>query len=405
MHGTHVSGIILGKDDTITGVAPNAQLVSMKVFSDTYDSAKTAWILSALEDCVVLGVDAINMSLGTSCGFSRPSDEHAMTDVYDRIKETGISMIVAASNDYHSAQGSEKNGSLPLTSNPDVGTVGSPSTLDCALSVASINGVKTPYLKYGDTIMYFNESNTNAGKERNFFEGLLGNEHSKEIEFVVIPGVGRNADYTGIDVKGKIALVRRGDNTFEEKAIIAQNQGAAGIIVYNNVAGDIKMNCGDATLAMCSISQDDGEKLAATGGGVLSISKDQTSGPFMSDFSSWGPTPDLKIKPEITQHGGNILSAETGGGYDRISGTSMACPNLCGLALLVRQYVFENFPEIADDHVEVNNMINRLMMSTADIVTNKNGQPYAVRKQGAGLANLTGALATGAVIVTYDQVG
>ena len=405
MHGTHVSGIILGKDDTITGVAPNAQLVSMKVFSDVYDSAKTSWILSALEDCVVLGVDAINMSLGTSCGFSRPSDEHAMTDVYDRIKETGISMIVAASNDYHSAQGSTKNGNLPLTSNPDVGTVGSPSTLDGALSVASINGVKTPYLKHGETIMYFNESNTNAGKERNFFETLLGDKQSMEIEFVVIPGVGRAADYTGLDVNGKIALVRRGDTTFEEKAVIAQNQGAAGIIIYNNVAGDIKMNCGDATLAMCSINQDDGEYLAETGGGVLSISKDQTSGPFMSDFSSWGPTPDLKIKPEITQHGGNILSAETGGGYDRISGTSMACPNLCGLALLLRQYVSENFPELSDNNVELNHMVYRLMMSTADIVINKNGEPYAVRKQGAGLANLLKSIETKAVILTYDENG
>ena len=405
MHGTHVSGIILGKDDTITGVAPNAQLVSMKVFSDVYDSAKTSWILSALEDCVVLGVDAINMSLGTSCGFSRPSDEHAMTDVYDRIKATGISMIVAASNDYHSAQGSEKNGNLPLTSNPDVGTVGSPSTLEAAMSVASINGVKTPYIKFGDTIMYFNESNTNAGKERNFFEGLLGDEDGRQIEFVVIPGVGRAADYTGLDVNGKIALVRRGDTTFEEKALIAQHQGAAGIIIYNNVAGDIKMNCGDATLAMCSINQDDGEKLAASGGGLLSIDKSQTSGPFMSDFSSWGPTPDLKIKPEITQHGGNILSADTGGGYDRISGTSMACPNLCGLAVLLRQYVVENFPEIADDSVAINDMVSRLMMSTADIIINKNGQPYAVRKQGAGLANLLKSIETKAIILTYDENG
>ena len=38
-HGTHVSGIILGNDDTITGVAPNAQLVSMKIFSDVMDTA------------------------------------------------------------------------------------------------------------------------------------------------------------------------------------------------------------------------------------------------------------------------------------------------------------------------------------------------------------------------------
>ena len=61
-HGTHVSGVIVGKDNTITGVAPNAQLVSMKVFSDIMDTARSSWILSALEDCVLLEVDVINMS-------------------------------------------------------------------------------------------------------------------------------------------------------------------------------------------------------------------------------------------------------------------------------------------------------------------------------------------------------
>ena len=404
-HGTHVSGIIVGKDDTITGVAPNAQLVSMKVFSDVYDSAISSWILSALEDCVVLGVDVINMSLGTAAGFARESDEELMFGVYEKIRQAGISLIVAASNSYNSAFGSDKNGNLPLTSNPDSGTVGSPGTYDGAMSVASINGVKTPYIKHGETIMYFNETNTNAGKENSFFDTLLGSENAKDFEFVVIPGVGRTADYSGLDVNGKIALVRRGDTTFEEKAMIAQKQGAAGIIIYNNVAGDIKMNIGEATLAGCSISQDDGEKLAATGGGVLTISKDQKSGPFMSDFSSWGPTPSLQIKPEITQHGGNILSAVTGGSYDRLSGTSMACPNVAGLALLMRQYVVKNFPDIANDDVAVNHMVYRLMMSTADIVINKNGQPYAVRKQGAGLANLVSAIESKAVIMTYDKDG
>ena len=404
-HGTHVSGIIVGKDDTITGVAPNAQLISMKVFSDTYDSAIASWILSALEDCVVLGVDVINMSLGTACGFARESDEEMMWGVYDKIRAAGISLIVAASNSYNSAYSSEKNGNLPLTSNPDSGTVGSPGTYDGAMSVASINGVKTPYIKHGETIIYFNETNTNAGKENDFFATLLGDRDSVDIEFVVIPGVGRAADYNGMDVKDKIVLVRRGDNTFEEKAIIAQSQGAAGIIIYNNVAGDIKMNVGDATLAACSITQDDGEKLAATGGGTFTISKDQKSGPFMSDFSSWGPTPSLQIKPEITQHGGNILSSVTGGSYDRLSGTSMACPNVAGLTLLMRQYVVENFPDIADDNVAINHMVYRLMMSTADIVINKNGLPYAVRKQGAGLANLVSAIESDAVILTYDKDG
>ena len=404
-HGTHVSGVIVGRDDVITGVAPNAQLVSMKIFSDVVDSARASWILSALEDCVILGVDVINMSLGTSCGFSRESDEEKLSGVYDKIREAGISLIVAASNSYSSSYGSEANGNLALTSNPDTGTVGSPATYDGALAVASISGVETPYLLYGDTIIYFLETSDGTSEENNFCETLLGDKEKVDIEFVLVPGVGRSADYTGLDIEGKIALVRRGSNTFEEKAIIAESQGAAGIIVYNNVSGEIKMNVGDAKLAACSISQDDGEMLAAKGSGKLTISRKQTSGPFMSDFSSWGPSPDLSIKPEITAHGGNILSSITGGSYDRISGTSMACPNLAGVVILLRQYVVENFPEIADNNVEVNAMVKRLMMSTADIILNKNGLPYAVRKQGAGLANLANSLATTANIITYHTDG
>ncbi len=404
-HGTHVSGVIVGKDDTITGVAPNAQLVSMKIFSDVVDTARASWILSALEDCVILGVDVINMSLGTACGFSREGDEELTSGVYQKIREAGISLVVAASNSYSSAYGSEKNGNLGLTSNPDTGTVGSPSTYEGALSVASIDGVETPYIKYGDTIIYFDEATDGASEEKDFCKTLLGDQESVQMEYVLIPGVGRSADYTGLDVTGKIALVRRGSNTFEEKAMIAEAQGAAGIIIYNNVSGDIKMNVGEAELAVCSISQDDGEMLAAKGSGKLTISIEQTSGPFISDFSSWGPSPNLQIKPDITAHGGKILSSITGGGYDRLSGTSMACPNLAGVIILLRQYVVENFPDIANDNSKVNAMVNQLLMSTADIALNTNGLPYAVRKQGAGLANLLSSIHTTAYIATYNQDG
>jgi hypothetical protein len=88
----------------------------------------------------------------------------------------------------------------------------------------------------------------------------------------------------------------------------------------------------------------------------------------------------------------------------------MATPNVSGLAALLRQYVIENFPDemIKDENGEVSlkkvtAVINRLMMSTADIVYNQNGLPYSVRKQGAGLANLFNSAATGAYILTYDR--
>lgn len=411
-HGTHVAGIIAGKDDTITGVAPNAQLAIMKVFSDTQQGAKTSWILSALEDCVILGVDVINMSLGTSCGFTREVDKQNINVIYDRIHEAGISLITAASNDGIAPSGSEKNGSLALTSNPDFGTVGSPSTYEGALSVASVDGVKTSYLVYNDDIIYFNEATNSAAKKKNFVDDILKTvgegvtEH--EFEYVTIPGIGRASDYP-MDkeyYKGKIVLVKRGTNTFEDKIRVALKvKGAAGIIVYNNVSGTISMSVGEDMGAACSISQDEGEKLAAAQTGKLKIRKDQVAGPFMSDFSSWGPTSDLRIKPEITAHGGEILSSVPGQKYDRLSGTSMAAPNQAGAAALIRQYVIKSGKFGTLSTVDVTARVNQLMMSTADIVYNKNGLPYAVRKQGAGLINITKAATTASYITTYDAKG
>ncbi len=409
-HGTHVAGVIAGKDDTITGVAPNAQLAIMKVFSDFSTGAKTSWLIAALEDCVKLGVDVINMSLGSSCGFAREVDKQNINEIYDNIKAAGISLITAASNDNNATAGSEKNGSNPLTSNPDSGTVGSPSTYDASLSVSSVDGVKTPYMLFNDQIMYFNEASTSAAETKDFVDDLLktvGNPESYDFTYVTIPGLGRSSDYMheADYYKGKIVLVKRGVTTFEEKIRIAlKEKGAAGVIIYNNVSGTISMSVGPNIGACCSISQDDGELLAAQTEGVIRISRKQEAGPFMSNFSSWGPTSDLQIKPEITGHGGEILSAVPGQDYDRLSGTSMACPNVAGATALVRQYVKEGyFGDLSP--LEVTAVVNRLMMSTADIIYNKNDLPSSVRKQGAGLVNIAKATSSLAYLTTYDKDG
>lgn len=402
-HGTHVAGIIGGKSSTITGVAVNTQLVLMKVFPNLSSGADTDDILAALEDAVLLKVDAINMSLGSSCGFSREEDGNLINTVYDKINQSGISLLTAASNSYSSSYGSEQGNTNKVT-NPDSATVGSPSTYAAALSVASISGTKSKYLIGNDEqIIFFNESNNLASKPYDFFEMLnLPESGEKVYEYVTVPGVGMLINYSGLNVRGKIALVRRGDNTFEEKAKIAAAQGAAGIIIYNNVAGDILMSMGkDLSIPCISISKDDGTELAKKSNGTLTLSRENLAGPFMSDFSSWGPTPDLKIKPEITAHGGNIKSAIPGGGYDELSGTSMATPNLCGIVILIRQYVKETFPELSAKEVSVR--VNQLLMSTATIALNEEGIPYSPRKQGAGLANLFNAVNTNAYI-TVDGI-
>ncbi|MBQ7164317.1 MAG: S8 family serine peptidase, partial [Clostridia bacterium] len=410
-HGTHVAGIIAGKNDKITGVAPNAQLAIMKVFSDYREGAKTSWILAGLEDCVNLGVDVINMSLGTACGFAREEDKEEVNRVYDRIKGAGISLIVAAGNDYSATFGSEKNGRNPLTRNPDSGVVGSPSTYSAALSVASVEGVKTPYFRFNDGIMYFEEANDSSGKPKSFVDEILATvgsgvtEHT--FDYVTIPGIGRSSDYLEDDYSGKIVLVKRGQTTFEDKVRIALvEKKAAGVIIYNNVSGSIIMTIGKSRGAVCSITQEDGEAMAAFGTGKITVSKSQLAGPFMSDFSSWGPTSDLQRKPEITAHGGQIYSAIPGESYDRLSGTSMACPNQAGAAALIRQFVKSN-ENLGKDKTtqEVTALVNQIMMSTADVIKNKNGLPAAVRKQGAGLINISKAVSTAAYITSYDKNG
>ncbi len=438
-HGTHVAGIIGGSADSyqnkdgstavypngeaipFKGIAIDTQLVLMKVFPDLKSGAETPDILAALEDAVLLDVDAINMSLGSACGFTREEDDDEVNRIYDKINESGTSLIIAAGNEYSSGYGGAQGNTNRVT-NPDSGTIGSPATYPASLSVASISGVKSKYLIGNDSqVVFFNESNSIAGEENDFFGELYdamgwakdGTEHT--IEYVTVPGYGYRANYTGLDVKGKVALISRGDSTFEDKALQAKTAGAAACVIYNNIEGDILMSMGKSDhIPTVSISKEDGVALAKNRTGTFTLSYDQQAGPFMSDFSCWGPLPDLVLKPEITAHGGNITSSVPGGGFDTISGTSMACPNLCGLVLLIRQYINDNYKdltgktpptedtvgseEVATYMKDVKNLTNKLLMSTAGIVLNEEGNPYSPRKQGAGLASLVNVVNTKAYI-------
>lgn len=391
-HGTHVAGIVGANGGKVTGVAPDAQLMILKIFGDDGSGAYDSDILAALDDAVMLGVDAINMSLGMTAGFSQAA-EAKMQQVYQRVKNAGISLMCAAGNEYSSSYKSAGGTDLPLASNPDNGAVASPSTYDAALSVASMNNVKAtaPYLLVGDRKIRYSDPAETASKQI----ASLNDTY----EYVDC-GVGATTDFTGKALSGKVALIQRAGEengeilTFAQKEANAKKAGAKAVIIYDNVEGDLVNMSTDGNIPAVFISKADGEAMLAASDKHVLFSKsylaqfqDAYSGK-MSDFSSWGVTPDLKLKPEITAPGGDIYSTLPGGLYGSMSGTSMASPHMAGAAVVMAQYITEELGGTVMTQQEITALSNKLLMSTAVPVKNEQGLPYSPRKQGAGLVQL-----------------
>lgn len=121
------------------------------------------------------------------------------------------------------------------------------------------------------------------------------------------------------------------------------------------------------------------------------------SGPgsvVMSSFSSWGPTDDGRIKPEIVTKGVSVRStvATSDTANSIMQGTSMASPGISGVSLLLQQYyesLFANYMRAAT--------LKGLMMHTADEAGSYDGPDY---EYGWGLVN---AEAAATVISKHQQ--
>lgn len=400
-HGTHVAGIVAANpaDGSVTGVAPQAQLMILKVFPDGSTGANSDDILAALEDCVTLGVDVVNLSLGSPAGFTCRSDLLSTMEVYDRLAKAGIIVAAAAGNEYSAAYKNLWGTDLSLTSNPDYGIVGSPSSYSQTLSVASADNVtvRSAYFEAAGRKITFTDTATTNNPEGGFIRVLGG----KTLDYVVVPGSGEEADYANLNVKGKVALVSRGVTTFAEKHEMAHAKGAAACIVYNTEAGMINMSIDSFPIPAIFISQADGQAMVAAakdGVGTLTVSNSTYDAPSEtggqpSSFSSWGSTSQLEITPDIMAPGGNIYSSRDNNSYGLMSGTSMATPHLAGASALMLEYL-----RTAGIEGDAMTLAYALMMSTAVPAKGSNGVTASPRKQGAGLVNLASAMATKAYL-------
>jgi lactocepin len=407
MHGMHVAGTVGANGEDVKGIAPEAQILALKVFGNDPEFASTYGdiYVKAIDDAIKLGADVLNMSLGSTASFVDAEDPEQKA-VANAVA-SGVMMAISAGN---SAQFGNGAGN-PLASNPDIGVVGAPGLSYDSLQVASI---ENSHIQLDEMSVKFSDNTTAAIAYKKQSTPLPLDVFGNATLDVVYVGDGQPAQYEGKDVKGKLVFaVRPGNFNYGMIQAQAEAAGAAGVIVRGAVAhGDyVSMALNSPKLPMVTLSIPDGNFLEAQAkagktmkltftGGTKAV-KNATAGQ-MSAFTSWGVTPNLDFKPEITAPGGQIYSTFNNNTYGLMSGTSMAAPHVAGGSALVLQRVDEEF-ELADKARVL--MAKNILMNTAKPVVEPNGVSlYSPRRQGAGLMQLNSALYT-PVVVTEKTKG
>lgn len=287
---------------------------------------------------------------------------------------------------------------------PGEGTVGSPGSAALPISVGASDVSQTiPTFTATANEATYTDVKLLAKK----FTTKLADYQDQSYPVVYV-GLGTSSDFAGKDVEGKIALIERGEITFDEKIKNAKEAGAEATIIYNNEAGQIPFFIGESTAYIPSfrLSKKDGEKLKAG----LSEDADFTfgelgntksEGDHLADFSSRGPVAqNYDIKPDVVAPGVAIFSTfpsyvndPEGNNYDlaysRLQGTSMASPHVAGTAALILQ---EN-PDYTPFDVKT-----ALMNTAVDLQ-----EDYSVYEVGAGRINAYDAVHDATSIKVLDQ--
>ena len=400
-HGTHVAGITAGNAGEIVGIAPDAQIIVAKVARSSNGGIPDSALLAALDDMVILHPDVVNLSLGQTGGMDNEADSMYAT-VFKNLQAAGVTVNAAAGNEYTAGYGNLSGKNLPYASDPDSSVLCEPASYSSVVSVASVdNSLAHSAFTVGDRNIAYQRAGGADGQKMPDLSDLTGGPFE-----YVDGGIGSPEDGAALKAKypeglaGKIVLVKRGSLTFQDKFNNIAGSKPAGFIVYNNVPGDslVVMSLATDGVPAAFISQADGEAMLAAADHRLNVVPGKVVPPSskysMSSFSSWGVTPDLRLKPEVAAPGGNIYSSVPGGTYEFMSGTSMATPQMAGVSTVVLERV-QNDPLFASMSArEKVDVVQNLIMGTAAPIVDPlqdTGAPYSPRKQGSGLTNVLAA--------------
>ncbi|XP_051119538.1 subtilisin-like protease [Andrographis paniculata] len=342
-HGTHTASTAAGSfvrganvfgngNGTAAGVAPMAHIASYKV-CDVLCSESD--ILAGMDAAIGDGVDVISLSLG---GPARNFySESVAVGAFSAI-EKGIFVSASAGNS-GPALGTVENGA------PWILTVGA-GNIDRKIRATAVLGNNETF--FGEST--FQPANFPATQHPLFFAG--SNSTNNNASFC-LPGALRAVP----GLRGKIVICLIGGGVGRiAKGREVKNAGGAGMILINRQPQGYTTYSDSHVLRATHLTYADGQKLLSylnsTSEPTAAITYQGTiigdnRAPELAQFSGRGPSqasPGI-LKPDIIGPGHNILAAwhisvenntNTTSNFNIISGTSMSCPHLSGIAALLK---------------------------------------------------------------------
>jgi subtilisin family serine protease len=332
-HGTHVAGIVAGKSEWYTGVAPEATLLAYKVFSANSGTDEDTLIASFLM-AYEAGADIITSSIGGTSGWSGG----AWATVASRLVDQGIVVTISAGNSgadgpFYASSGSSGKNVIAVASTVPTMAAAPPFT-----ATFNLDGYSNT-----STLGYFLDANWPVW---NLPEDLPVIPLSLDTTNPADACEPLPADTP--DLSKGIVLIRRGSCQFAVKQANAAKFGAKRILFYNNDTPLTSPGGVDTSIPTGMIEAKAGVAIIGTikaGGNVTArftidessgwvVGLQNSGGGLPSSFTSWGPTFQMEIKPDIAAPGSVIYSTYLDGGWATLSGTSMACPYVAGVAAL-----------------------------------------------------------------------
>ncbi|MDN3918856.1 S8 family serine peptidase [Roseateles violae] len=335
-HGSHVAGIVGGNGGGIKGVAPGVSFGAYRVFG-CEGSTESDIILAALERALADGMQVINQSLGAG----RQWPQYPTAQASSRLAKKGVVMVASIGN----------NG--PGGSSPDaLFAAGAPGVGESVIGVASFDNAQTSFTVNATPYGYGPATAAPLPPT----SGSMPMSRTGAANQPTLPTTAPDGCVAlpAGSLTGTAVLIRRGSCGFYDKALNAQNAGAAAVIIYNNQAGAINPTVAPVapattpiTIPVVAITADQGAALHnAIGAAPTTLTWTNNAvgypygtGGLISGFSSFGLAADLSFKPDIGAPGGGIFSSYPleKGGATTLSGTSMSSPHVAGATALILQ--------------------------------------------------------------------